>query len=61
MEIEPPDDIEEIDTSEPSRAEIKGAKKHLKNAKAPGIDNMQAELLKVDIDFATIKVERSLT
>ena len=50
---------EEIDLSEPSSAEIKEAKKHLKNGKAPGIDNIQAEqlLLKADNDFATIKVK----
>jgi len=37
MEIELPDEIEEIDT--------------------PGIDNMQAELLKADIEYATSKVK----
>jgi len=50
--------LKEIDTSEPSRAEIKEAIKHLKNGKALGIDNIQAELpKKADIDFATIKVK----
>ena len=36
MEIELPDEIEEIDTSEPSRAEVRKAIRHLKNGKAPG-------------------------
>ena len=41
-------------------AELKYIRKaigHLKNGKAPGIDNIQAELLKADIDYATIKVK----
>ena len=54
MEIELPDEIQEIDTSEPSRAEVGRAIGHLKNGKAPGIDKIQAELLKADIDYATI-------
>ena len=55
-EIEAPDEIEEIDTSEPTRAEVKEAKIYTrKNGKAPGIDNARAELLKRDIDFATMK------
>ena len=57
MEIELPDEIDEIDTSEPSRAEVRKATGHLKNGKAPGIDNIQAELLKADIDYATTKVK----
>ena len=51
--IELPDEIEEIDTSEPSRAKVRKAIGHLKNGKAPGIDNIQAELLKADTDYAT--------
>jgi len=57
MEIELPDEIEEIDTSEPSRGEVRKAIGHLKNGKAPGIDNIQAELLKADVDYATTKVK----
>ena len=57
MEIELPDEIEEIDTSESSRAEVRKAIGHLKNGKAPGIDNVQAELLKAGIDYATTKVK----
>ena len=53
MKIERPDEIEESDTSEPSRAEVRKRIGHLKNGKAPGIDNVQAELLKADIDYAT--------
>ena len=30
---------------------------HLKNGKAPGIDNIKAELLKADIDDATTRVK----
>ena len=59
MEIELPDEIQEIDTSEPSRAEVRKAIGHLKNGKAPGIDNIQAELLKADFDYATTKVKES--
>jgi len=57
MEIELPDEIEEMDTSEPSRGEVRKAIGHLKNGKAPGIDNIQAELLKADVDYATTKVK----
>ena len=59
MEIELPDEIEEIDTSEPSRPEVRKAIGHLKNGKASGIDNIQAELLKADIDYAPLKSRRS--
>ena len=52
MEIELPDEIEEIGTYEPSRAEVRKAIGHLKNGKAPGTDNIQAEPLKADIDYA---------
>ena len=41
-EIELPDEVEEIDTSEPSRAEVRKAIGHLKNGKVPGIENIQA-------------------
>ena len=57
MKIVLPDEIEEIDASEPSRAEVRKATGHLKNGKAPGIDNVQAELLKTGIDYATTKVK----
>ena len=39
-EIEAPDETEEIDAPEPTSAEIKEAKKHPKNGKARGIDNV---------------------
>ena len=59
-DMELPDETEEIDTSEPSRGEVRKAIGHLKNGKAPGIDNIQAEMLKADVDYATTKVkERS--
>ena len=57
MEIELPVEIEEIGTSEPSRVEVRKAIGHLKNGKAPGIDNIQAKPLKADIDYATTKVK----
>ena len=57
MEIELPVEIEEIDTPEPSRGEVRKAIGHLKNGKAPGIDNIQAAPLKADINFATTKVK----
>ena len=57
IEIDLQDEIEEIDISEPSSAEVRKAIGHLKNGKAPGIDNIQAELLKADIGFATTKVK----
>ena len=41
-EIELPDEVEEIDTSESSRAEVRKAIGHLKNGKVPGIENIQA-------------------
>ena len=56
-EIELSDEVKEIDTSEPSRAEVRKAIGHLKNGKAPGIDNIKAELLKADIDDATTRVK----
>ena len=56
-EIELSDEGEEIETREPSRAVVRKAIGHLKNGKAPGIDNIQAVLLKADIDHATTKVK----
>ena len=53
IETELPDDIEEIDTSEPSRTEVGKAIGQLKNGKAPEINSLHAELLKADIDCAT--------
>lgn len=37
----------------PNVTEIKAAIKLLKDGKAPGADNISAELLKVDIEFST--------
>ena len=53
IKTELPDEMEKIDTSEPSRTEVRKAIGHLKNGKASEIDNLQAELLKADIDCAT--------
>ena len=39
LEIEAPDETEEIDAPEPTSAEMKEAKKHPKNGNARGIDN----------------------
>ena len=57
IEIKLSDEIEEIDTSEPSRIEVRKAIGHLKNGKAPEIDNLQAEMLKADIEYANTKVK----
>ena len=46
-EIEAQNGIEEIDTYEATRGEIKEAIKHLRNV--PGIDNIRAEMLKTEI------------
>ena len=43
----------DIDCSPPTQNEILKAIKSLKNNKAPGIDNITAEVLKTDIRFAT--------
>ena len=43
----------DIDCSPPTKNEILKAIKRLKNNKAPGIDNITAEVLKTDIRFAT--------
>ena len=60
MEIKLPDKIEEIDTSEPSRAKVGKAIGHLKNGKAPGIDNIQEELLiKLALTMLLLKSRRS--
>ena len=52
----PEEQIEDINCDEPSLVEIKGALKMLKNNKAPGIDGIQAELLKADIRFTAGKI-----
>ena len=57
MEIELADEIAEIDTTEPSTAEVRRDIGHLKNGKAPENRKHQAELLKADIDYATTKVK----
>ena len=57
MEIQLQDEIEEIDTCEPSRDEERNAIGNLKNGRVPGVDNIPAELLKADIDYATTKVK----
>ena len=60
IDIVLPDEIEQIDTSEPSKIEVRKAIGHLKNGKAPGIENLQAEMLKADIEYATTKVKEIL-
>ena len=56
IEIKLSDEIEEIDTSEPSRIEVRKAIGHLKNGKAPEIDNLQAE---ITLNMLTLKSRRS--
>lgn len=57
MEVELPAEKEEFDRTEPSSAEVRKAIGHLKNGKAPGIDSIQAEMIKVDIDYDATKVK----
>ena len=49
----PLDDINGINTSAPDEAEVKAAIKAMKRGKAPGINSLQAELLKADVNTAT--------
>lgn len=51
---------EKIRCKEPSFTEIKTAIKWLKNCKAPGIDSVIAEMLKMDIEFTNRVVKRLL-
>ena len=52
--------INEIATNEPTLDEVKKAVKKLKNGKAPGIDNITAELLKTEIEFSSSKIQEIL-
>lgn len=51
MEMELPDEKEEIDSSKPSSCEVRKAIGYLKIGKARGIDNVQAQLPKVVIEY----------
>lgn len=42
-----------IDTGPPVEAEVQAAIKAMESGKTPGIDSLQTELLKTDIDTAT--------
>ncbi|CAN0554762.1 unnamed protein product, partial [Ectocarpus sp. 8 AP-2014] len=46
-----------FNTNPPSRREIAAAIKRLKNNKAPGLDNIASEMLKVDIDGISSQLE----
>ena len=50
---DPSDDIN-INISPPSQAEVETAIKAMKSGKAPGIDSLQAELLKADVITASM-------
>ena len=54
------DRTEDITITELTLGEVKKAIKRLQNGKAPGIDNITAELLKADIEFSTKKVHQLL-
>ena len=47
------DEAENINTDPPSTAEVRSAIKALKNNKAPGLDNITAEMLKADLKLST--------
>ena len=47
-----PDDLN-IDTSPPTKAEVRNAIKAMKREKAPGVDSIHAEMLKADLSAAT--------
>ena len=51
-----PDPWDEVDIniSPPSQAEVETAVKAMKGGKAPGIDSLQAELLKADVTSASM-------
>ena len=49
-EIDPSDVLFDIDTSSPTKEEVKTATKALKNGKACGVDSIYAEMLKADIE-----------
>ena len=50
----PPSEVNlDIETKPPSTAEVSSAIENLKNGKAPGIDSLQAELLKADVCTST--------
>ena len=52
--------IEEIAVSEPTIGEVKYAITKLKNGKAPGTDNITAELLKADAEFPAKRMHELL-
>ena len=60
-EIDFQEAIEKIADTEPTLGEVKEAVKKLKSGKAPGIDNITAELVKTDIEFSTIKIHELLS
>ena len=49
----PADDVLEINTSPLTEVEVRTAIKAMKSGKAPGIDSIHAEMLKVDIETST--------
>ena len=53
--------IDEIADTEPTLGEVEEAVRKLKSGKAPGINNITAELLKTDIEFSTIKIHELLS
>jgi hypothetical protein len=50
----------DIDVTPPIKEEIRWALRNMKNRKAPGIDNISAELLKADLETSTDQISKIL-
>ena len=48
----------DIDVTPPTKEEIRLALRNIKNRKAPGIDNISAELLKADLETSTDQISK---
>ena len=55
------DEVQEMAVNKPTLGEVKEAVKKLKSWKAPGIDNITAELLKTNVEFSARKIHKLLS